>query len=81
MDFINRQIVKVHAAFAAREDGQALVEYGLVLVLVSIVAVVGLTAVSGQLYDASVATTMNHATGAITPANAPVFNKIIAAFS
>jgi pilus assembly protein Flp/PilA len=35
-----------------REEGQALVEYALILALVSIVAVAGLTALGGSVNDA-----------------------------
>jgi Flp pilus assembly pilin Flp len=58
VDFINAQILKAQnlvneakATLAARSEGQAIVEYGLVLVLVGVAAVVGLTALSGQIYD------------------------------
>lgn len=97
MDFINRQIVNAQAAvhvawdsladrLTDREEGQALVEYGLILVLVSVVAVVGLTALSGQLYVGSlptgaVVTAGSPPVAGTMPGTAPVFNKIIFALS
>jgi Flp pilus assembly pilin Flp len=81
MNFINTQIVKAQAALTvatdhltdrltAREEGQAMVEYGLVLVLVSVVAIVGLTAIGKDLYIPGA-----------TATTAGVFNKIIFAFT
>jgi pilus assembly protein Flp/PilA len=49
MNFINTQIVKAQAAVAAREEGQAMVEYGLILVLVSVVAIAALGTIGGDL--------------------------------
>jgi pilus assembly protein Flp/PilA len=49
MDFINTQIVKVQAAMAAREEGQAMVEYGLLAGLISVAAVVILGTLGGQV--------------------------------
>lgn len=87
MDFINRQIVKAQNlvneakdVLTSRSEGQALVEYGLILVLVSVVAVVGLTALSGQLYTAT-APTITAGTPPTIPGTSPVFNKIIFALS
>jgi Flp pilus assembly pilin Flp len=64
MNFINTQIVNVQAALHVAKDslmdraeGQAMVEYGLILVLVSVVAIVGLTVVGGQLYNPNAALT------------------------
>jgi Flp pilus assembly pilin Flp len=71
VDFINAQIVKVQAAFAAREEGQAMVEYGLILVLVSVVAVLGLTAIGTSLWTAGL-TDPTTGTG--------VFNQVLKAF-
>jgi Flp pilus assembly pilin Flp len=70
VDFVNTQIVKVQAAFAAREEGQAMVEYGLILVLVSVVAIAGLGLIGGQLWD--VTTPNGNGVGA--------FNKVLKAF-
>lgn len=89
-DFINTQIVKAQAALHVakeslmeRAEGQAMVEYGLILVLVSVVAIVGLTVVGGQLYVANeTGTTYSATTGVITWAKTPgVFNQLIAALS
>ena len=44
-DFINSMIVKAQTTVAARQEGQAMVEYGLVLALVSVVAILALTAI------------------------------------
>jgi Flp pilus assembly pilin Flp len=86
VDFINTQIVKAQnllseakVALAARRQGQAMVEYGLILVLVSVVAVVGLTAIGGDLYSANPPVTGSNP-GVLTAA-APVFNKIISALT
>jgi Flp pilus assembly pilin Flp len=51
MDFINTQIVKAQAALTAREEGQAMVEYGLVLVLVAVVSITLLTTIGTGLRD------------------------------
>jgi Flp pilus assembly pilin Flp len=67
MDFINTQIVKAQAALTAREEGQAMVEYGLVLALVSVVTVAVLTAIGGALANGS--------DGAA--ATDPIFNQIM----
>ena len=83
MNFINTQIVKAQAALhvaqesladrlSARSEGQAMVEYGLVLVLVSVVAVVGLTAIGNQLVSLD-PTSHAFVTGSKTEA---IFNKI-----
>ena len=37
--------------FAAKEKGQGLVEYALILVLIAIVVIVALTALGGQVED------------------------------
>jgi Flp pilus assembly pilin Flp len=96
MNFINSAIVNVQATLTVakdsladrlgtRSEGQAMVEYGLVLVLVGVAAVVGLTALSGSLYNPNAALSSTPpaaiawATGATkTPG---VFNQIIAVLS
>jgi Flp pilus assembly pilin Flp len=84
MGFIKNLTAKIHASgVAARAKGQALVEYGLILVLVSVVAVVGLTALSGQLYTSTapaITGTVGSASATI-PGTSPVFNKVIFALS
>jgi Flp pilus assembly pilin Flp len=98
MNFINSAIVNTQAALtvaadhisdrlSARSEGQAMVEYGLILVLVGVVAIAGLTLIGGQLYDpAWVVTGTGSAAklakdGAAANAVAPVFNQILFALS
>jgi hypothetical protein len=58
MGFFKTLATKVQATgVAARAKGQAMVEYGLILVLVSVVAIVGLTVVGGQLYNPAMVST------------------------
>ena len=44
--------IEAFRSFAAREDGQGMVEYGLILGLVSVVAILALTAVGTDVRDA-----------------------------
>jgi Flp pilus assembly pilin Flp len=72
MDFINTQIVKAQAAVTAREEGQAMVEYGLILALVSVVAVASLgfiaTALIGDGTAADTGGVFGQVAAALTPA-------------
>jgi hypothetical protein len=65
MKFVN--YIKA-SGVAARARGQAMVEYGLILVLVSVVAVVGLTVVGGQLYNPTMVNPIPAADGTISAA-------------
>lgn len=80
MDFVKAQIAKANAA---RAKGQAMVEYGLILVLVSVVAIVGLTVIGGELYSPTAAHTGSGTTASpyVLTAPAPVFNQLIVALS
>jgi Flp pilus assembly pilin Flp len=101
MNFVNSAIVNAQAALTVatdrlsdhlsdRSEGQAMVEYGLILVLVSVVAIVGLTVIGGQLYsNALVDADLTSFPGAAakfkftgTGIHAPgVFNQLILALS
>jgi Flp pilus assembly pilin Flp len=88
MDFIKSLTAKIQASgAAARAKGQAMVEYGLVLVLVSVVAIVGLTVIGGELYSPTAAHTGTGNLTAAPPdpykltAPAPVFNQLIVTLS
>lgn len=50
------------------EKGQGMVEYGLILALVAVVAIAGLMLIGGRLYDGS---------KVCTDPNLPVFNAVI----
>lgn len=66
MDFINNLIVKAQATVTAREEGQAMVEYGLILVIVSVAALVTLGTVAGGL-DATFSNVATHLGYTTTP--------------
>jgi Flp pilus assembly pilin Flp len=66
VDFINTQIVKAHAALTVREEGQAMVEYGLILVLVSVVAIAALGIIGGDLHNAAGTGVFDRVAGSLT---------------
>lgn len=52
MSFINKAIVRLQAAMAegrSREEGQALVEYALIITMISVASVAVLLALSGKI--------------------------------
>lgn len=60
MQFVNNIVSSLIARIHSREEGQTLVEYGLIIALVSVVAIVGLMAIGdelGALFD-EIATTL-----------------------
>lgn len=49
---INDKLLRLYAARVAKgEEGQGLVEYGLILTFVAVAAIVGLTALGGDISD------------------------------
>jgi Flp pilus assembly pilin Flp len=72
MGFINTLATKVQATgVATRAKGQAMVEYGMILVLVSVVALAALFVVGGQLYNPAMNNTVG-GTGDIVAATTTV---------
>ncbi len=63
MLMLSRLMVKWHSLFEPREEGQGLVEYALILVLVSIAVILALTALSTQ-----VSAVFNRIVNELTPA-------------
>ena len=50
MKSLNKVLVRLYAAKVAKtEEGQGLVEYGLILTFVAVAAIVGLTALGGDV--------------------------------